>query len=102
FGGTQHHVGLAALGALAALVVVVAVGSIVHAPLSRVPENTLKFGVGVMLTSFGMFWVGEGAGVEWPGGDVAIIVLVAFVLAMSLALVGVFRREPAGLTAARA
>src|SRR3974390_2184163 len=92
FGGSQHNVGLAALGAAAALVIVVAVGAVVHAPLSRVPENTLKFGVGVMLTSFGMFWAGEGAGVHWPGGDVAILVLVAFTTVMSLALVNVLRR----------
>ena len=56
FGGTQRNVGLAAAGAAAALVVVLIAGAIVHAPLTRVPENTLKFGVGVMLTSFGIFW----------------------------------------------
>ena len=54
-------------------------GVIVHEPLSRVPENTLKFGVGVMLTSFGIFWSGEGAGVSWPGGDVALLGVIAFV-----------------------
>ena len=63
FGGAQHNVGLAALGAAAALVVVLIAGVFVHGPLTRVPENTLKFGVGVMLTSFGIFWSGEGAGV---------------------------------------
>ena len=47
-------------------------GIIVHGPLTQVPENTLKFGVGVMLTSFGIFWSGEGAGVSWPGCDAAI------------------------------
>src|SRR5262245_13707933 len=92
FGGSQHHVGLAALGALAALVIVVAVGTIVHAPLSRVPENTLKFGVGVMLTAFGIFWSGEGAGVDWPGGDIAILVMIAFVIATAFVLVEVLRR----------
>ena len=54
--------------------VVLSVGLAVHRPLSRVPENTLKFGVGVMLTSFGMFWTTEGAGATWPGGDVFILV----------------------------
>ena len=68
FGGTQRNVGLAAIGAAAALVVVLIAGVIVHAPLTRVPENTMKFGVGVMLTSFGIFWAREGAGVAWPGG----------------------------------
>jgi uncharacterized membrane protein len=92
FGGSQHHVGLAVLGAVAALVIVLIVGVIVHAPLSRVPENTLKFGVGVMLTSFGIFWSGEGAGVDWPGGDVAILVLIGFVVATAFVLVEVLRR----------
>jgi uncharacterized membrane protein len=92
FGGSQHHVGLAALGALAALVIVLIVGVIVHAPLSRVPENTLKFGVGVMLTSFGIFWSGEGAGVHWPGGDLAILALIGFVVGTAFVLVEVLRR----------
>ena len=92
FGGSQHNVGLASLGAAAALVIVLAAGLIVHAPLSRVPENTLKFGVGVMLTSFGMFWAGEGAGVAWPAGDISILGLVAFALVMSSLLVRVLRR----------
>ena len=56
------------------MVVVAAVGVAVHAPLSRVPENTMKFAVGVMLTSFGIFWGAEGAGVSWPGNDAALLV----------------------------
>ena len=67
FGGAQHNVALAAAGAAAAAIVVLLVGLAVHRPLSRVPENTMKFAVGVMLTTFGMFWAGEGAGVDWPG-----------------------------------
>jgi uncharacterized membrane protein len=90
-GGTQGNVGLAAAGALAALVVVVAVGAFVHAPLSRVPENTLKFGVGVMLSSFGVFWSAEGAGVSWPGGEAAIVAVIAFVAAVALGLVFALR-----------
>ncbi len=100
FGGTQHNVGLAALGAAAALVVVVIVGAVVHAPLSRVPENTLKFGVGIMLTTFGTFWSAEGAGVSWPGGETAILALLAFVALGSFALVAVTRRRVAASTAA--
>jgi uncharacterized membrane protein len=92
FGGSQHNVAIATLGAAAALVVVVAAGLAVHAPLSRVPENSLKFGVGVMLTSFGVFWSGEGAGVSWPGGDVALLVLIAVFAAFSLALASWIRR----------
>ena len=87
FGGSEHHVGLAALGAAAALVVVLIIGVIVHAPLARVPENTLKFGVGIMLTSFGIFWTGEGVGVSWPGSDVALLVVIAYMTVVSLGLV---------------
>jgi len=93
FGAAQGHLGVAALGAAAALVVVLAVGFAVHRPLSRVPENTLKFGVGVMLTSFGMFWTAEGAGVTWPGSDAFIVVLIAFVLTISFGFVTALRRE---------
>jgi uncharacterized membrane protein len=91
-GGAQHNVALATIGALAAVLVVVFAGLKVHAPLSRVPENTLKFGVGVMLCAFGLFWSGEGAGVDWPGGDLLLVGLVAFVLAFSLVLVAGVRR----------
>jgi uncharacterized membrane protein len=91
-GGSQHNVALAAVGAVAALVVVVIAGAIVHAPLSRVPENTLKFGVGVMLTSFGIFWGSEGAGVDWPGADAALLVVIAFVVVVSFGLVAMVRR----------
>jgi uncharacterized membrane protein len=92
FGGTQRNVGLAAIGAAAALVVVLIAGIFVHAPLTRVPENTLKFGVGVMLTSFGIFWSSEGAGIKWPGGDVSLLGLLVFVVVVSFVLVGLVRR----------
>ena len=77
-GAAQHRLGLAALAAAAAAVLVGIVGLIVARQLSEVPENTIKTLVGVMLTSFGVFWVGEGAGVHWPGDDLAIPVLVGF------------------------
>jgi uncharacterized membrane protein len=92
FGGTQRNVGLAALGAGAALVIVLIVGSIVHAPLTRVPENTLKFGVGVMLSAFGMFWASEGAGISWPGADASLLGLIAFVVVVAFVVVGLVRR----------
>jgi uncharacterized membrane protein len=92
-GGTQHNVALAAVGAAAAAVVVLAAGLIVHQPLSRVPENTIKFVVGVMLTTFGVFWAGEGAGVDWPGQDAALLALLAYVTAVSVVLVGATRRR---------
>ena len=97
FGSNQHNVGLAALAALAAVLIVAAAGAAVHAPLSRVPENTLKYIVGVMLTSFGIFWGTEGAGGSWPAGDAAIPAIIAFTLVTSLALVAVLRYRHARL-----
>jgi uncharacterized membrane protein len=76
-GASQHRLGLAALAAVAAAVMVAVVGLILARQLAGVPENTIKTVVGIMLTSFGLFWVGEGAGVHWPGSDLAILVLVA-------------------------
>jgi uncharacterized membrane protein len=96
FGAAQDDVALAAAGAAAALVVVAVLGWRVHAPLSRVPENTLKFGVGIMLTSFGIFWSAEGVGVEWPAGDAALVGLIAVVAASSWGIVTLIRRR-AGL-----
>ncbi|MCU1353552.1 MAG: hypothetical protein JWM05_2761 [Acidimicrobiales bacterium] len=93
FGGAQHAVGLVAAGAGAAAVVVLLVGLAIHRPLSRVPENTMKFVVGAMLTSFGMFWAGEGAGISWPGHDAALLALLAYVAVASLLLTNVLRRR---------
>jgi uncharacterized membrane protein len=74
----------ASLGALAACVLVLVVGAIAHRPLARVPENTLKFGIGVMLSAFGVFWTGEGLGVDWPGHDLALFVFAAVFLVAGL------------------
>jgi uncharacterized membrane protein len=93
FGSNQHNIGLAVIASLAAVLVVIAAGVAAHAPLSRVPENTLKYAVGVMLTSFGIFWGTEGAGASWPGNDAAIPAIIAVVLAASVALVGALRRK---------
>jgi uncharacterized membrane protein len=82
----------ASLGALAACVLVLVVGLFVHKPLARVPENTLKFAVGVMLTAFGVFWVGEGLGVPWPGEDLAIPAIAVLFLLAALAAVRALRR----------
>jgi Ca2+/H+ antiporter, TMEM165/GDT1 family len=76
----------AAIGALAACVAVLIIGVIVHKPLSRVPENTLKFTVGIMLTSFGVFWTGEGLGIDWPGQDLMLLVFAALFLGTGLAM----------------
>ncbi len=92
FGASQKNVGLAALSAAAAVAVVAAVGLAVHAPLSRVPENSLKFAVGVMLTSFGIFWGAEGAGVSWPGNDAALLVVVPLTAVVTLGYTAFLRR----------
>ena len=82
----------ASLGALAACALVLVIGLFVHRPLARVPENTLKFAVGVMLTAFGVFWVGEGLGVPWPGEDLAIPAIAVLFLLSALAAVRALRR----------
>jgi uncharacterized membrane protein len=93
FGANQHRVGLAAVAAAAAVAVVAAVGVAARAPLARVPENAMKFAVGVALSSFGVFWVAEGAGVAWPGGDAAVLAILAVVGTASLAIVAALRRD---------
>jgi uncharacterized membrane protein len=93
FGSTQGRLGLATAAAAAAVVLVVAVGLAVRGPLERVPENSIKFVVGVLLTSFGIFWGGEGAGVEWPGADAAILWLVGLLALVSFGLVRGLRRR---------
>src|SRR5215470_11704417 len=81
----------AGLGAAAALLVVVALGIALHRPLARIPENALKFLVGVLLSAFGSFWVGEGAGLAWPGADWSILGLTAAFLAVALSMVSICR-----------
>jgi uncharacterized membrane protein len=81
----------ASLGALAACMLVLVAGILIHRPLARVPENALKFGVGVMLASFGVFWTGEGLGVSWPGEDLAVLGFVALFLASALGLAAALR-----------
>ena len=87
FGANQHNVPLAAIGAGVAVVLVTAAGIAARAPLARVPENTLKFAVGVLLTSFGTFWGVEGAGGRWPGADLALLAIITGVLVFALAAV---------------
>jgi len=87
----------AATGAAAAGLLVIALGLVLHRPLARVPENALKFAVGVLLSAFGVFWVGEGAGFAWPGADLAILGLIGVFLLAALVAVGLGRRA---LTAA--
>jgi uncharacterized membrane protein len=94
FGTNQHQIGLAAVAAGAAVAAVVLAGVAARAPLARVPENTMKSAVGVMLTSFGMFWGAEGAGASWPGGDAALLVLIPGIGLAAGAMVLWLRRAP--------
>lgn len=87
FGTNQKDVGAAVIGAAAAIVVIAITGIAVRSPLTKVPENWMKFAVGVMLTSFGTFWGAEGAGVQWPGNDGALLVLVPVVALFAAACI---------------
>ena len=79
--------------AFAACALVALAGLVVHRPLARVPENMLKFAVGVLLSAFGLFWTGEGFGVDWPGADLAILAFIALFLATGLAAVALLSRR---------
>ena len=94
FGGNQHDIPLAAVAAVAAVLVVATAGMAVRAPLARVPENAMKFAVGVMLTAFGTFWGAEGAGAKWPGSDAALLVLVPGVALLAIGLSLALRTSP--------
>jgi uncharacterized membrane protein len=93
FGSAQGSIPLAAAGAGGAVVLVAGVGVAVRAPLARVPENAMKFAVGVMLTTFGIFWSTEGAGANWPGSDASLLGVLGFVVLSSILLVRLLRRE---------
>jgi uncharacterized membrane protein len=93
FGANQHRVALASAAAGLAILLVIAAGAAARAPLTKVPENTLKFVVGVMLSSFGMFWGTEGAGASWPGGDGALLAIVPGVFLSAVAIAWTVRRK---------
>jgi uncharacterized membrane protein len=95
FGDNQQNLGLAAAAAVAAVLVVAAVGIAVRHPLSRVPENTMKFAVGIMLTSFGVFWGAEGAGASWPGNDAALLAVIPATALVALGYLALLRRAAA-------
>ena len=94
-GAGRNLMGAASFGAVTACLLVAAAGLVIHRPLARVPENKLKFTVGVMLSSFGVFWTGEGLGVAWPGADFAIVVFIALFLGAAFAA-ATFARRPKG------
>lgn len=96
--GAGHGLlGAASIGALTACGLIVAIGWVVRRPLARLPENTLKFAVGILLSAFGVFWTGEGLGVPWPGGDLAILGIAALFLLVALATIEFVRRPGAGV-----
>jgi uncharacterized membrane protein len=99
FGASQKNIGAAVIGAAAAIVVITVTGIAVRAPLTKVPENWMKFAVGIMLTSFGTFWGAEGAGVAWPGNDAALLVLVPVVALVSAGYVFWLRSRKAAVGA---
>jgi len=92
-GAAGHMVVPASLGAIAAAVVVALAALALRGPLTRVPENTLKLSVGVLIGSFGTFWIGEGLGFHWPGADLAVLGLAAAFLTVSLITIVVLRTE---------
>jgi uncharacterized membrane protein len=85
--------------AFAACLLVALSGVVLHRPLARVPENALKFAVGVMLSAFGLFWTGEGFGVAWPGADLAILAFIALFLGTGLACVALLKNRVAASSA---
>jgi uncharacterized membrane protein len=97
FGANAGRFDLSIAGATAALLLVAATGLAVHRPLSRVPENAIKFAVGVMLTAFGTFWGGEGAGIEWTLGDVMLPILVGVYALAAALFVILLRPRPAAV-----
>ena len=101
FGSNARDVGLAAIAAVCAVILVAAAGLAVRTPLQRVPENTLKFVVAIMLTAFGTFWGAEGAGAHWPGSDAALLALVPAIAVFGLALVGLLRGSRQAVLAGR-
>ena len=96
-GSGRGLVGAASIGAAAACLLVFLVGVVIHKPLSRVPENVLKFGVAIMLSSFGVFWTGEGLGIDWIGEDLMLFVFACVFLRTGLALAQILDVKPKGL-----
>ncbi|SHI06008.1 COG4280 domain-containing protein [Pollutimonas bauzanensis] len=92
-GATANMLVPASVGAALAGVLVIALGIVLQKPLARIPENTLKFAVGVLISAFGIFWVGEGFGLVWPGEDLAILALAVALLIVALASVKLARHR---------
>jgi uncharacterized membrane protein len=95
-GATSGHLLAASVGAASAVAVVAALGFVLHRPLALIPENAIKFAVGVLLCAFGTFWSGEGVGIAWPGDDWSILALIAGFIAISAAAAMLCRSRPGG------
>ncbi len=93
FGGNAGDIPIAGIAAGAAIVLVASAGALLRAPLARVPENALKFAVGTLLTSFGVFWGAEGAGAQWPGSDAALLLIIPLTVLLAVGLVAALRLE---------
>jgi uncharacterized membrane protein len=93
-GASRGLIYAASVGALAAAILVLAIGLMLHRPLAQVPENTLKFAIGIVLSAFGIFWFGEGLGIVWPGESIAILMIASLLLAGSLVSLRVLKRSP--------
>lgn len=91
-GAGQGMIGYASIGALAACILVLIIGLFVHKPLSSVPENSLKFVVGLLLSAFGIFWVGEGIGAQWPGADLSLLPILGLLAIFSFVAVKMLRQ----------
>jgi uncharacterized membrane protein len=91
FGSNEGNIPVAGLAAGAAILVVASIGALLRAPLARVPENAMKFAVGTLLTSFGIFWGAEGAGAGWPGSDAALLAIIPLTASLAIGLVAALR-----------
>jgi uncharacterized membrane protein len=90
-GSNPQAFSLAIWAAIIAVMIVTIAGFAIHKPLARVPENTMKFIVGTLLTSFGIFWGAEGAGAEWPHKDLSLLAIIPFVLLVSVGLIEILK-----------
>lgn len=99
FGVIHHAVGIATFAAMCAVLLVSAIGFVVRKPLARAPENSMKFSVGIALTTFGIFWSVEGAGRSWPLGDATLLVIALGLIAVSAGLIAIMRRAPLSVSA---
>jgi len=91
-GNDYSQLKYAVIGAAIAIAVIAIIGAIVARPLAKVPENTLKLGVGILLVTFGIFWMGEGAGISWPLGDMFLLILTAIIAAAAFGLIAYFKQ----------